>query len=268
MAPIKFEDNIREELQERQLQPSKNAWAKLEGKLDTLPKEEKENGKGNYLWYAVAASFIGLVIIASFVFKNDGNDLDKTIVHETSTEKTETNSDVEKKLEIPSEEITPNIITEQIATETPAKKASNTTANDQVAHENKNQKIAPVQNKKEVIAINQSSKKKENSQRVASTEPNNLDKTFEAQQIDKVVAKVEALKNENKAVTAAEVDALLKNAQREIQTQRILNNTKVDAMALLDDVEFEMEQTFREKVFTALGEGFDQLRTVVVERNQ
>jgi hypothetical protein len=63
------------------------------------------------------------------------------------------------------------------------------------------------------------------------------------------------------------VEALLNNARREIETQRILNNPKVDATALLEDVEWELEKSFRDKVFDALGEGFQKVRTAVTERN-
>ena len=64
-----------------------------------------------------------------------------------------------------------------------------------------------------------------------------------------------------------DVEALLNNARREIETQRIINNPKVDATALLEDVEWELEESFRDKVFDALGEGYNKVRTAVSERN-
>ena len=62
---------------------------------------------------------------------------------------------------------------------------------------------------------------------------------------------------------------LLAKAQREIELQRILNNSnyKIDAAALLSDVESELERSFRDKVFDALGEGYQKIRTAVAERN-
>ena len=34
MAPIKFEENLRDKLEERSLQPSANSWSKLSDRLD------------------------------------------------------------------------------------------------------------------------------------------------------------------------------------------------------------------------------------------
>ena len=82
-----------------------------------------------------------------------------------------------------------------------------------------------------------------------------------------MVASVKKLQENNTKVTAAEVEALLNNARRDIQTQRVLNSPKVDAAALLQDVEWEVEKSFRDKVFDALGEGFNKIRTAVSERN-
>ena len=85
--------------------------------------------------------------------------------------------------------------------------------------------------------------------------------------MDEVVAKVQELKNNNTTITEKEIDALMANAQREIKTERILSGYKVDAAALLNDVEMELERSFRDKVFEALGDGFQIIRTAVVERN-
>ena len=93
------------------------------------------------------------------------------------------------------------------------------------------------------------------------------DKIFN-NKVDEVVASVKKLQENKTEVTANDVEALLNNARREIQTQRILNSTKVDATALLLDVEWDLDKSFRDKVFDALGEGFNKVRTAVTERNE
>lgn len=85
--------------------------------------------------------------------------------------------------------------------------------------------------------------------------------------MDEVVASVKKLQQNDSEITIAEVENLLNNARRDIQTQRILNNPKVDAAALLQDVEWEIDKSFRDKVFDALGDGFQKVRTAVSERN-
>ena len=80
---------------------------------------------------------------------------------------------------------------------------------------------------------------------------------------------VQKIQNENNTVTPDEIDALLAKAQRDISNNRILqaNTQKVDAAALLLDVETELERSFRDRVFDALGEGFNKVRSAVAERN-
>ncbi len=70
MAPIKFEDHIKEKLEQRKLQPSTNAWETLQNKLET--NQTKKSNK-TYWGLGIAASFIGILIVAS-VFFNKKND--------------------------------------------------------------------------------------------------------------------------------------------------------------------------------------------------
>ena len=93
--------------------------------------------------------------------------------------------------------------------------------------------------------------------------------SFEDSKVEEVVAKLREIQQTNKDITVEEVDALLANAQREIKNQRILFEAtqKVDAAALLLDVELELERSFRDKVFDVLGDGFQKIRTAVTERN-
>jgi len=67
MAPIKFEQNIREKLQERELQPGKEAWNKLSSTLEKEP-QKKSNRR---LWMAVAAGFMGVLLVVSFLLINN-----------------------------------------------------------------------------------------------------------------------------------------------------------------------------------------------------
>jgi formate/nitrite transporter FocA (FNT family) len=68
MEPIKFEDNIREKLQEREITPSNKSWEKLTKQLKTSKTNKRSN---NSYWFAIAAGFIGIVIVASFIFKDE-----------------------------------------------------------------------------------------------------------------------------------------------------------------------------------------------------
>jgi hypothetical protein len=252
MAPIKFEEHIREKLQERELQPSSAAWEKLETQL------ESKAGKGNnkVLWLAIAASIAGLFVIGSLVY-NPSRTKTEMVVEENSSEGIE----LENK---------PEVIQEDIAVEAVA-------LDEIVPDEILSEKL--VANKSEDI---QKKQQESNKETIALVDAQKVEKipiqdtsiiikenSFENNKIDEVVAKVKEIQKANNTITVDEVEALLIAAQRDIKTQQFLakNTQKVDAAALLLDVEFELERGFRDKVFDALGEGFQKIRTAVTERN-
>lgn len=78
MAPYKLEDNIREKLEARELKPSSDAWEKLEAKLDAAKPKKKP-----VLWYYMAASFVGFLILASIFFNRNTSEVSNQIVNET-----------------------------------------------------------------------------------------------------------------------------------------------------------------------------------------
>ncbi|MCB0445367.1 MAG: hypothetical protein KDC68_06915, partial [Gelidibacter sp.] len=65
------------------------------------------------------------------------------------------------------------------------------------------------------------------------------------------------------------IDALLNQAQKEITLQKLYNEDvkTVDANALLQDVETDLQQSFRDKVFEALQTSYDKVKTAVAQRN-
>lgn len=274
MAPIKFEDNIREQLQERELQPSKDAWKKLSSKLN---QEMPEKKAPTFLWMAVAASFVGLLWISTLWFSSK-NEFSPMVV-EPVEEK------VESKILTPQQKTTPLVEGQTTEENTINEKEVDVVPNattrglsslketqkvvDKV-NSNTNKPIQRTDNnahpmQKEGVAA-------ENTELIPVTsDPLKISSDlFFNQKIDEVVAEVKHIQQQNNSVTPDEIEALLAKAQRDISTQRILkaSNQKVDAAALLLDVETEMERSFREKVFQALGEGFNVVRTAVVERNQ
>lgn len=270
MAPIKLEDNIREKLESRELKPSADAWKKLETRLET-----KQPKRKTVTWYYIAASFVGLLILSSVFFNRNTVEVKNEVVKEN----------VENKIEQESKVIPENRKTEVVASEDNGedelKKTTLKTKSEQKSNsiqlKNPSPKKSEIDKKMRTEAIAKSSEvNKQSTQQIekpiaSNTSSKDLIKTEEDRLIDakveEVVASVKQLQDNNSEITSAEVDVLLKNARREIQTQRILKNPKVDATALLQDVEGEMEKSFRDKVFDALGDGFNKIRTAVTERN-
>lgn len=262
MAPYKLEDNIREKLEAREIKPSANAWKKLEAKLDAERPKKK-----TVLWYYVAASFVGLLILASVLFNRNTTEVKNQVANETiEMPATERESEI-----IPNNTNSETVASEENSSEKTESKVSKKKASET---QKPDVEPKPFQQKKSAI-----DKRIEKSDAIAVQNMNvkqtvNTEKTVvykEGQifntKVDEVVASVKKLQQDNAEVTATEVEALLADARREIRTQRILNSKKVDATALLQDVERELEKSFRDKVFDALGEGFNKLRTAVSERN-
>ena len=59
MEPNKLENQIRETLNSREIQPSKHAWEKLDSMLTV-----SERPKNKFPWLWIAACFIGFVFIS------------------------------------------------------------------------------------------------------------------------------------------------------------------------------------------------------------
>lgn len=255
----KFEKDIKEKLEKRTLQPSKDAWGKLSGRLDVLDKKKDDR---SYWWIGIAASIVGILFIA-LQFLNDTTTVKGT----------------------PEIVITPEIIQEkndnQITLEeedkvfnTKRRDAKNVIKHIDDKKDVINPKVVSViknDSSKDVATV--SSKAKINKEKTdVIIKPNKLLKealTFEEQKVQDIVAQVKVLKEHNKNVTDAEIDALLEQAQKEIHFHRLYDETTgvVDANALLQDVEADLDQSFRVKVFKAIKASYGSLKTTVAQRN-
>ena len=88
------------------------------------------------------------------------------------------------------------------------------------------------------------------------------------QKVEEVVAQVEVMESLQNNVSDAEVDSLLRAAQKQILTDKLFTQSgSVDAMGLLAEVEDELDETFRDQIFDALKDGYLKLRTAVADRN-
>ncbi|HSI69245.1 MAG TPA: hypothetical protein VK941_03365, partial [Gillisia sp.] len=97
------------------------------------------------------------------------------------------------------------------------------------------------------------------------------EETIETQpaSLEDAIAAVTSNLAKNDDLAEAEVDSLLMMAAARISKERTvyLAGETIDASSLLWDVEMEMEQSFREKVFDIMKEGYLKARTAVANRN-
>lgn len=255
MEPNKFEKHLKQKLEKRELQVSSNAWEQLEQQLDAKPKR-----RFNYKYIIAAASIVLIFMLGFSIFKKAPSKPEMVDV-ETKILKEDT---------IISEEyITEEQPSEIIKPETLKKNITKEIKETIVKEESKIAKTKiELKTKTETLKPLITDTKPENLSTVATSKP--VSKTnLKDQKVNEVVAQVKQLQSQNTTVTEAEVDALLKQAQQEIAKERLYNSVtkKVDAMALLESVENEIDNTFRDRVYEALKQNFIKVQTAVAERN-
>lgn len=242
-----LDDQIRRKLEATKITPSEEAWSKLEAMLDEeVPSKRKNYGP----FYWIAASIV--IVIACGVLFFNTNDTDNTVVPHNV-------------VNVQNEDST--------STGEPEKKISDSKTEEKV--QIKKKAVAGSDNYKKQEQIKQKqdayrSPLKDSSERIATTtEASYEHESVENRKVDEIVAKLKEMQQDG-AVTDAQVNALLLAAQKELDNERILNKQtdSLKAMALLLEVETELDQSFKEKVFEALKEGFVKVRTAVAERNQ
>ena len=251
MEPNKFEKHIRKELQEREIQPSPSAWERISDQLEPVRKEKRSG----LLWYAVAASIIGLLIFSVVYFNSEDliNSTDVKIV-DTNEETNETKTDP---VIIEDEIIEQDIVVENNNIEEPSFQETQTVIDSQT-----------INLKNQITSINAANKTIQSPiEKVVKA--NDFKEEVINTKILEVIAAVDSLEQNNDVLTEAEVDDLLRNAQEEILREKLFNqNGSIDAMALLNEVEDELDKSFRDQIFESLKTGFLKVRTAVADRNK
>jgi len=246
MEPTKFENHIKETLKGSEIKPSEAAWYKIKGQI----KNDYEPKRTGYFRYVIAAGFIGILILSVLYFTTDDVTLNqevqvaaKPLIPFVDKEKEEL-----LKAAVPEEE---SVIA---AVEDPYE-----------ADEEKSVAVSKKESKRELV-ISEDAKlaNTEELQNITSEDSNELIDS----KITEVLATVTTLEENNKELTDLEVDSLLRQAQKEILMQKLLNSDNtVNPSALLSQVEEEMDQSFRDQIFEKLKSGYNKVRTAVADRN-
>lgn len=251
MAPIKFEENIKNKLEKRTIEPSNLAWNKLSEKLDA-----QEDGKPNskiVWWLGIAASLVGVFFVTSLFFNKGEKETVMPIIVDSPI-----------KDSIKQQEETPiiNAVVE----------------NEEISEEEVNK----LKKESEINTIKQEAVRKPLTKRNKRFTPKTevvVNNVFEEEIIKKedlnnannevVMAQIQELEKDKTLVSDAEIESLLQGAQKDLAVKGIkTESTKtVDANSLLQDVETDLEKSFRDKVFSSILSGYNTVKTAVVERN-
>ncbi|WP_026915189.1 hypothetical protein [Christiangramia portivictoriae] len=246
MAPIKFEEHIREKLDSREISPSAGSWNKLSEQLD----KKESSGKNNRWWISsIAAIFV--LALCGIIYLNMHSNVKNTIVNTPEIQNPSKNTVDEFE--------DPVQVAEQQQTEEPrAQQASKPEYKKDPVSEDV--RVSP--NNKEQIASVTIVKSVE-PEPLEIISPFTLQDLKISEEVNKVLAEVSRLESENGEVSDPEVEALLNNAIANLQNENIRKSGEISADALLADVEAEVYESFKEKVFELVKTGYQKAAVAV-----
>ncbi|WP_419212444.1 hypothetical protein ACNR9Q_17150 [Maribacter sp. X9] len=247
METDKFEKHIREKLQDREIRPSSTAWERISGDLNTSSSPKKPV----YLWMGIAASIVVLLGIGLFYFNGNKEEFVNPVQVVESTKKEEPENKAGQ------------LKGQEAVVRSELKKEDFLDLNNAITESGKTvvEVSRPVIQDDVEVTILEQIEAENHTKKLKFTEQIITNKVSE------LVAQVDLMEQYN-TVTDAEVDSLLKQAQEEILRNKIFKtDNSVDAMALLTEVEDELDQSFRDQIFNSLKAGFIKVRTAVADRN-
>lgn len=266
MAPIKFEEQIKDKLEQRTVTPSVKAWSKLSEQLDAHDKRSK---KVSFWWFGIAASIAVLVFVSISYFGqkdetsiNDiivKDDIKKVIQPKVDESDIHTNETVTEDIVATEKEAIKVIETQNESPRTVIKRKIN---QDKITEKITSKPVTNTVAKLE----NQAAKKTDNLELKNTVQ----DLVTPELELNSVVSVIKEVKSKEKdIVTDQQIDSLLKAANRELLLDKAIKKSSniVNAEALLQDVEEVMGQSFRTRIYEALKDNYKKVRTAVADRN-
>ncbi len=241
MKPNKFETEIKNQLNSREIQPSAQAWDRLDAMLSIAEKPKKK-----FPWLLIAASFIGFIFVGTMIFKS--------------------NSISSSPIEMPNATIqTPNVVVSSGVNEIQNSKNSNGIATSiENEKQNKinlvdNNKGVTYKSKKVFVLNNQPPTKNHQITTKEGVSINNQNQItlYQKQEIqNQPIA--------NHQVIAKNDEGLLALVKPKVTTK---SSFKFNSTSLLPEVDGEITTEFRESVFTKVAKNFQTVQVALTERN-
>ena len=252
MEPNKLENQIREKLHSREIQPSAQAWDRLDAMLTVA--EEKKTNRFPFLTFrfiGIAASVLVFVTLGALFFTQK----DAEIQPQNSVVGTEVKNDTttvktpNSKFQIPTNKENQVAVSNQPTTDNRQQATNNqrVSINNQSTSNNQKQSANPLINREKPIEF-------QNSSDVALKD---LPKIMDAKPI--VVDNRPKIKSDEQLLSG------LDNVARQLVNQK--SDVKVDAKSLLSQVDGELEMTFREKVINKVSKNYKEVKVALANRN-
>ncbi|MFY8182258.1 MAG: hypothetical protein ACOVLG_10805 [Flavobacterium sp.] len=247
MEPNNIENQIREKLNSREIQPSEMSWDRLDAMLSVA--EEKKTKRFPFLSFqfiGIAASILVFLSVGLFFInqKEEVSGIDNQIV----TKEVENNK-----------EQNDSVITKQNFT-------------NEIANQQEEQVAVTIDNKPETINKKSSKSFNQNNQKTGVNPIINKEKEIEYQATEVIAQKdmpriISQEKIEMPKKVAVNVDDLLASVEKTSKKEANAK-VKVNANSLLSQVDGELEQTFRQKVINRIGKNYQEVKVALANRNQ
>ena len=228
MQSNKFDNQIREKLNARTIEPNAKSWDRLDAMLSV--QEEKKPRKG-FLWLYVAASFFVFFGLGVFLFNSDKNiEINTQNPVLVAVDKTIDSVEKNKAEEILIESQQPVVVQNEI---------------------NLSKSVNSI--KEKTTIFNKSNSVQEND--------NKANPTYNLQPTTSSAYKYISPEN-----LLAEVQNEKKNLSSESNVSK-KPSVKIDANALLSKVEKELDESYRETTLDKLNKNFNAVKSAIVNRN-
>ncbi|AXG69780.1 hypothetical protein KORDIASMS9_02007 [Kordia sp. SMS9] len=255
---------IKNILEERTIEVSEHSWEKLAGQLDA--NDRKKRSKKIYIPYAACLALLVSWLVFMMVQSEETTNTDEIANQENTTKpiitKTKENS---QDIVIPTKEKIQEVIVKdtEVVVETNTSKDAD------------EKEIVP-----KATAEFTTELQKEIKNAVVIQEkiiPQKIETVIEEKEViittnDDLKASIVALlKEEKRTVTNAEIDLLLKEARESLKylevTKEKVNNTNfATADELLNEVEYELDKSFKQRVFELVKRNVKRTRTADIDR--
>lgn len=233
MEPNNIENQIREKLNSREIQPSAQAWDRLDAMLTVAEEKKTKRSFFSFKYIGIAASVLVFVTLGLFYFnqKNTTIETQNTVVETENGSKETPNS----KFQIPNIENKQNnevaVSNEKMTTHNPKLETRNS---------------QPTSNEVSIITQNQ-------------------EEAIVNQEIVSPKQEVKTIKK----TSMVDVDELLASVEkdRKKETKVSKSNINIDAKSLLSEVDTELDMTFRQRVLNTVNKNYKSVKEAVANRN-
>lgn len=244
MEPNNIENQIREKLNNRAIQPSAQSWDRLDAMLSIT--EEKKT-KRSFGWLYIAATLLVFVSVGTFFYNQDGTKINtnKTIVvNENVKDSVKYNAVADKEIPIKKQQS----VDERNNTSTAVKNQSSI-----IAQANQKTNSNPIINTRGIAERSVAKEKEIEFQNSTDVALKNFPKIISP---DKEIVIVKSTISNQDAVASVDV-----------KKSESISKVKVNANSLLSEVDGELELTFRDKVLKRVNKNYKEVKVALANRN-